>query len=111
MQMYNYTQKKNDQKKRRSEYRERPLQVSLQEQTDIVIIKLHIYGSSEPFLHLAAISSGLQTTDNRVLYHEFSRAETIKDISNMVIIFGFCLTTSARMPPSPPPRIRTSFPA
>lgn len=34
-----------------------------------------------------------------------------KDISTMVIIFGFCFTNSARIPPSPPPKISTSFPA
>lgn len=37
--------------------------------------------------------------------------QTGKDISTMVTIFGFCLTNSARMPPSPPPKISTSFPA
>lgn len=40
-----------------------------------------------------------------------SNESSVKDISTMVIIFGFCLTNSASIPPSPPPKISTSFPA
>lgn len=46
----------------------------------------------------------------RILHQFHDITKTEKDISTMVTIFGFSLTSSYSMPPSPPPRINTSFP-